>query len=844
MPNDIVELPSLRPAGHPGGAAESAVPVIADTPASERDIEDFKATVLAKLALSVGKDAEAATARDWFVATALALRDRVIHRWLAVNRASHAEGRKHVYYLSLEFLTGRLFSDIVENLRLGEVVTQALGDLGIDLDRLRRAEPDPALGNGGLGRLAACLMESMASLAIPAFGYGIRYDHGLFRQVMRDGWQQEYPEDWLSFGNPWEFARPEVVYDVHFGGTVETEAGGGGGRRPVWRPAETIEAVAYDTPVVGWRGRHVNSLRLWSGRAVDPLRLELFNTGDHVGALSEQVRAEAVSKVLYPSDDTAAGRELRLRQEYFFVSASLQDIVGRHLQYYSGLASLPDHAAIQLNDTHPAIAVAELMRLLVDVHHLPWQAAWQATVGTLSYTNHTLLPEALETWPVELFQRVLPRHLDIIYRINAEHLDAACRAAGGERHAHPAISIIDERGERRVRMGHLAFIGSHKVNGVSALHTELMRQTVFRDLHAVYPDRITNKTNGITFRRWLHQANPGLTRALAEICGREVLDDAGALIRLADHAGDAAVTARLARVKRANKTALARFVREQLGLLVDPGALFDVHIKRIHEYKRQLLNLLDTIARYQAIRAEPGRDWVPRVKIFAGKAAPSYARAKLIIKLANDIAEVINNDPATGGRLRLVFIPNYNVSLAETIIPAADLSEQISTAGMEASGTGNMKLALNGALTIGTLDGANIEIRRHVGEDNMFIFGLKAEEVAARRAAGRLDAAEALAAAPELEAVLAALEAGEFSGGDRGRFRDLTEAIRHDDRHMVAADFADYRRAQAAVDELWRRPAEWGRASLYNTARIAWFSADRTISEYARDIWDVTPRPA
>jgi glycogen phosphorylase len=839
MPNEIPDLGAIL--GRSGRGDSALPPPIADRPASESEIEEFKANVLAKLALAVGKDGDAATARDWFVATALALRDRVIYRWLAVNRASHAEGRKHVYFLSLEFLIGRLFADIVENLRLTGTVRAALGDLGVDLDRMRRAEPDAALGNGGLGRLAACLMESMASLAIPACGYGIRYDHGLFRQVIRDGWQEEYPEDWLAFGNPWEFPRPEVVYDVQYGGWVETVTAGNRRRRHphrLWRPAETIEAVAYDTPVVGWRGRHVNPLRLWSARAVDPLRLELFNEGDHLGAQSEQARAEAVSKILYPGDNTPAGRELRLRQEYFFVSASLQDIVRSHLQYYSELPSLPDRAAIQLNDTHPSIAIAEMMRLLVDVHNLPWELAWRTTVGTFSYTNHTLMPEALESWPVEVFERLLPRHLEIIYRINEEHLDAAKDRGFADDDRRAAISIIDEERGRHVRMGHLAFVGSHRVNGVSALHTELLRGTVFADLHRLFPERIVNKTNGITFRRWLHQANPGLTRLLCVLCGSEVLDDTAALPRLAEFADDSAAIERLAAVKRANKMALARFVYEQAGLPINPDALFDVHIKRIHEYKRQLLNLLDTVARYQAIRADPGADWVPRVKIFAGKAAAGYAQAKLIIKLANDIAAVVNNDPQTSELLRVVFMPNYNVSLAEMIIPAADLSEQISTAGMEASGTGNMKLALNGALTIGTLDGANIEIRQCVGADNMFIFGLTAEEVTARRRHG-LDASEAIAASPALAGAIEAIGRGDFSPDDPGRFRHIADGLRHVDSFMNAVDFAAYRAAQAAVDALWRRPAAWGRAAALNIARVGWFSADRTIAQYAEDIWHI-----
>ena len=833
------DIPDLRFVLGKAPRRESGLPPpIADMPLDEAAIEDFKESVLAKLVQAVGKDGDAATPRDWFVATALALRDRVIHRWLAVSRASHAEGKKRVYYLSLEFLIGRLFADVVENLRLTATVTAALGDLGVDIDRMRRAEPDAALGNGGLGRLAACLMESMASLGVPACGYGIRYDHGLFRQVIRDGWQQEYAEDWLSFGNPWEFARPEVVYDIHYGGRVEMVAAGSR-LRPVWHPDETIEAVAYDTPVVGWRGRHVNPLRLWSARAVDPLRLDVFNEGDHVGALSEQARAEAISKILYPGDSTPAGRELRLRQEYFFVSASLQDILHNHLRYYSDLPSLPERAAIQLNDTHPSIAIAELMRLLLDDYNLPWDAAWRTTVGTFSYTNHTLLPEALESWPVALFERVLPRHLEIIYRINERHLETAGETGFADDDLRAAVSIIDERGGRRIRMGHLAFVGSHRTNGVSALHTALLRETVFADLHRLYPDRIVNKTNGITFRRWLHQANPGLTRLLCEVCGNRVLDDAAALARFADYAEDEPTIRRLAAVKRGAKNLLGRFIHEQLGLALDPNALFDVHIKRIHEYKRQLLNLLDTVARYQAIRADPEGDWVPRVKIYAGKAAAGYARAKLIIKLANDIAAVINNDPATQDRLRLVFLPDYNVSLAEMIIPAADLSEQISTAGMEASGTGNMKLALNGALTIGTLDGANVEIRQFVGAQNIFIFGLRADEVASRRRDRGLDAGDAIAASPELADVIDAIGDGDFSPDDPGRFSAIADDLRYNDPYMIAADFAAYRAAQAEVEALWRRSASWGRAAINNIARVGWFSADRTIAEYAADIWHI-----
>ncbi len=813
---------------------------VPEMPADEDAIEDFKRTVLARLTLAVGKDAAAATDRDWLVATALALRDRVIHRWLAVERENLARGCKRIYYLSLEFLIGRLLNDVAGNLQLTDIVHRALGDLGVNCDRMRFAEPDAALGNGGLGRLAACYLESMASLGIPAYGYGIRYDCGLFRQIITDGWQQEYPEDWLSFANPWEFERPDVTYDVHYGGWVETVTGRSGRTRFVWHSAETIEAVAYDTPVVGWRGTHVNPLRLWSARAIDPLRLDVFNRGDHVGALSEQARAEAVSKILYPSDQTTAGRELRLRQEYFLVAAALQDLVERHRRAFGSLHTLPEQAAIQLNDTHPSIAVAELMRILVDLHNIAWDDAWTITVDTCRYTNHTLLPEALESWPVTLFERILPRHLQIIYLINARHLEAAARTHALDCDAIAAISLIDEREGRHVKMGHLAFVGCGRSNGVSAMHTGLMRETVFRDLHALYPERIVNITNGISFRRWLYQANPGLTRLLSAVCGEHVRDDPTALSRFAAAAEDTQVHEQLRAVKRANKLALSRVIHDRLGLTVDPRAMFDVQIKRIHEYKRQLLNLLETVALYNAMRAEPTRDWVPRVKIFAGKAYPGYATAKLIVKLAHDIAAVINRDAAVRDLLKVVFLPNYNVSLAEIIIPAADLSEQISTAGWEASGTGNMKLALNGALTIGTLDGANIEIRDYVGADDIFIFGLKAAEVADLRRRVR-DGAGATPPPPILSEVLQTIDTGVFSPDEPHRFATLTDRLRRQDEYMVVADFASYWAMQRRLDALWRSPEDWAKACVRNIAGMAWFSADRAIRDYAQSVWMLPP---
>ncbi len=809
----------------------------AGQPIDELALAEIKSAILAKLRLAIGKDAGTATRYDWYKAAALALRDRIVHHWLTTEKESYDEGRKRVYYLSLEFLIGRLFADALNNMGLLAVFDSALGDLGVDLTDLRKCEPDAALGNGGLGRLAACFMESMATLGIPATGYGIRYDFGLFRQIINQGWQQEYPDEWLSFGNPWEFQRPEVVYHVHFGGRVE-HVDDKGRDRAIWHPAETVQAVAYDTPIVGWRGKHVNALRLWSARSPDPLRLDVFNTGDYIGAVAEEARAESICKFLYPNDESPAGRELRLRQEYFFVSASLQDLVKRHLEAEGRLRTLPQKAAVQLNDTHPSLAVTELLRILIDLHNFPWESAWQITVATLSYTNHTLLPEALETWPVELFERLLPRHLEIIYRINAGHLALAEARCPGDIEFRASVSLIDEESGRRVRMGQLAFIGSHHINGVSAMHSDLMKGTVFRDLNHLYPGRISNKTNGITFRRWLMLANPKLTELLREVCGEAVLDDPGRLRLLEAHAGDGSFQEQVRAVKHHNKLALARLIGERTTIKVDPSALFDVQIKRIHEYKRQLLNILEAIALYHAIKDDPHADWVPRVKIFAGKAAASYRYAKLIIKLINDVAEVVNSDPVVAERLKIAFLPDYNVSLAEVIIPAADLSEQISTAGMEASGTGNMKLALNGAVTIGTLDGANIEIREHVGAENVSIFGLEAGQVVARREQG-VDASDVIRASPMLARAIDAIGSGEFSSGDAGRFESIARALRHLDHYMVSADFNSYYEAQRGIDARWRVASAWTRASILNVARMAWFSSDRTISEYAEGIWEI-----
>jgi starch phosphorylase len=799
------------------------------------DVAEIRGAILSKIALMVGKEPERATRHDWYVAAALTLRDRVVHRWLESERVTRRAGKKRVYYLSLEFLVGRLFCDALGNMELMSRFETALRDLGINLHEVAETEPDAALGNGGLGRLAACFMDSMASLGIPAQGYGIRYEHGLFRQLISRGWQEEFPEQWLESGNPWEFERNDVVYNIHYGGHILRTDRRDGTQKIEWIPAETIEAVAFDTPIVGWRGRHVNALRLWSARAVDPLKLEPFNRGDHLGAMSEMARAEAISKFLYPSDESAAGKELRLRQEYFFVSASLQDIIDCHLRSDGSVRTLPTRAAIQLNDTHPSLAVPELIRLLIDRYNLSWNEARDISRQTISYTNHTLLPEALESWPVELFERMLPRHLEIIYRLNVENLAAAEALAAQDARYIASVSLIDETGGRRVRMGHLAFVGSHRINGVSEMHSELMKQTVFADLNRLYPGRITNKTNGITFRRWLHRCNPALTQLLREACGDVVLDDPLAARQLERLSEDRAMMERFAQAKRRNKAALSAMIGNSLGIKLDPSALFDIQIKRIHEYKRQLLNVLETIALYQAIRDEPNRNWTPRVKIFAGKAAASYHQAKLIIKLINDVASRVNNDPAIHELLKVVFVPNYNVSAAEVLVPACDLSEQISTAGMEASGTGNMKLALNGALTIGTLDGANIEIRDHVGEENLFIFGMTADDVVQRRKLG-LDATDSIEQSATLSRVIEALDRGDFSPDDPARFAPIAHSLRYLDFYMVAGDYEDYHRTQRRIDAQWATPA-WTSSSMLNVARMGWFSSDRTIREYAEDIW-------
>ncbi|MEJ2623604.1 MAG: glycogen/starch/alpha-glucan phosphorylase [Pseudolabrys sp.] len=812
---------------------DSVAPLDPNSPAGE-----LRTAILAKLTYVLGKKADTATDYEWYQATALAVRDRLVDIWMATRKETKLKKKKRVYYLSIEFLVGRLLLDTLTNLRLAQPAREALASLGVDFDKLRECEPDAALGNGGLGRLAACFVDSMSALGIPAYGYGIRYENGLFEQRVKNGWQQEVPEDWLSRGNPWEFGHPDRALTVKFGGMLEYLGGDHSTARATWHANETVLAVPYDTLIGGWRGKHANSLRLWSARAPTPIQLSALDHGDVVGATAARARAEAISRVLYPNDETAAGQELRLRQEYFFTSASLQDLLRRHLHDHGTLDTLADYAAVQLNDTHPAIAVAELMRLLVDEHNVVWEKAWEITRATLSYTNHTLLPEALETWPADMFGRLLPRHLQIIYLINWHHLQETGKAGFTDAEFLSNVSLVHENGGKLIRMANLAFVGAHCVNGVSALHTDLLRKTVFHDIARTTNTRIVNKTNGITFRRWLYDANEPLTELLVQTLGERVLDDPDCLKEVEPLAGDPDFVAKYRKTRTRNKWRLADTLHRRTGVRLPPQSLFDVQVKRIHEYKRQLLNILETIALYHEIRARPDGDWVPRVKIFAGKAAASYERAKLIIKLANDVGARINADPVVGDRLKLVFAPNYNVSLAEQIMPAADVSEQISTAGMEASGTGNMKLALNGAITIGTLDGANIEMREHVGADNMVIFGLTAPEVTERQNV-HFAGAEAVKASPRLAAVLESLAAGEFSPDDPHRYALIVQAISDYDRFMVAADFDAYWKAQRDLDTLWRSPADWWRTAILNTARMSWFSADRAIREYAEDVWGV-----
>ncbi|WBU52177.1 glycogen/starch/alpha-glucan phosphorylase [Paracoccus sp. SCSIO 75233] len=792
-------------------------------PATGATPKELAQSIRDHLTYSIGKDAPHASLSDWRMALSLAVRDRIVEPWFASTRATYGGNLKRVHYLSMEFLIGRLLEDSVVNLGLDDAAREALKGLGVEYDEVIHDEPEAALGNGGLGRLAACYMESMATLGVPAYGYGLRYEHGLFRQRFDKGRQVETAESWLKSRNPWEFERPEAAYEIGFGGWIE-----GDGAKKIWHPEESVIAAAYDMPVIGWRGRWANTLRLWSGKAVGEFDLARFNRGEYIAAGAAESLARTISRVLYPDDSTEAGKELRLKQEYFFTAASVRDIMRRFASQGEAIAKLPERVAIQMNDTHPAIAGAELVRVLLDDFGQDFDTAADMAVRVLNYTNHTLLPEALEAWHEGLFRKILPRHMDLIERIDDHH-----------KRRNPSRPLeLSAIHHGQVHMGTLAFMQSGHVNGVSALHTELMKETVFHDLHRLHPERIVNVTNGVTPRRWLYSANPALSGLITETLGGEDwVDHLDQLKLIEPHIGDAGWLDRYAAAKRHNKIALSNWLNDTMGITPDPDALFDVQIKRIHEYKRQFLNILETIAYWDAIRQNPEADWQPRVKIFGGKAAPGYAVAKEIIHLINDVAKVINNDPLMRGRLMVVYPPNYNVSMAVRLIPAADLSEQISTAGKEASGTGNMKLSMNGALTIGTLDGANVEIREHVGAENFFLFGMSTEEVEARRAVPD-HARKAIAECPELSRAISLIGSGTF-GGDPARYGRLIDILTNWDTYLVCSDFADYLSTQRKIDASFGDRENWHRMAALNTARMGWFSSDRSIRDYMERVWQM-----
>jgi len=806
------------------------------------DVADFRQAVLDHLFFTQARPVELATRNDWYMALSCAVRDRMLDDWIASLRHLHNRGLKIVSYLSAEFLMGPHLGNNLVNLGIMETARNVAADLGQDLDDLLRQEEEPGLGNGGLGRLAACYLDSLATLRIPAIGYGIRYEFGIFDQEIRDGWQVETTDKWLRMGNPWEICRPEVAYKVKLGGYTEYFSDESGYLRVRWVPYKVIKGIAYDTPVAGYRSGVTDLLRLWKSEAVESFDFQAFNVGDYYKAVDEKVISETISKVLYPNDEPQIGKQLRLAQQYFFVTCSLQDMIRIHLLREESLDTFPRSFAVQLNDTHPSIAVVELMRLLVDEHLLDWDAAWEITCSTFAYTNHTLLPEALEKWPLSLFAGLLPRHLEIIYEINRRFLDEVRRAHPGDDHLAARLSIIDEKGERYVRMAHLACVGSHTINGVAELHSKLLKQTVLRDFHELYPERFRNVTNGVTPRRWMVLGNPGLTRLITERIGNGWVTRPEELRRLEDFAADPAFRKLWQEVKIQNKCFLSAVIRERTGTVVDPASLFDILVKRIHEYKRQHLKALHIITLYNRIKRNPKTDITPRTFIFGGKAAPGYYLAKLIIKLITSIGEVVNNDPDVKGRLRVVFFPDFNVTNGQMIYPAADLSEQISTAGKEASGTGNMKFSLNGALTIGTLDGANVEIREEVGEDNFFLFGLTAGEVYELKSRG-YNPRTRYEGNPQLREAIDQIAGGSFSHGDSSLFRPLVEQLLNRDEYLVLADYQAYIDCQDRAGALFRDRNKWTEMSILNVARMGKFSSDRAIREYSENIWHAPAIP-
>ena len=799
------------------------------------DVEGVKKAIVYKLIFLIGRSPKEASQRDWLNATLHAVRDLVTEGWITTARQSRAEETRRVYYLSMEFLIGRTLSNAMIAEGVYDVAQKALAELNVDLEEIIEKEVDPGLGNGGLGRLAACFMDSLATLAIPAMGYGIRYEYGMFRQKIENGQQVERPDDWLEKGAPWEFMRPSKRFSIDFGGHIYFE-----GKKCIWNPAEKVTALAYDQMIPGYKNDSASTLRLWSAHGGEVFDLAEFNRGDHLAAVATRSANQNLSRVLYPDDSTWNGRELRLRQEYFLVSASLQDILRRHFRTHGTLDNLADKVAIHLNDTHPALAIPELMRILIDLHGYSWQNAWDVTRRIFSYTCHTLMSEALETWPVEMMAKILPRHLQMIFEINDHFLEYVKTYVTTDMEFIRRVSLIEEGHQRKVRMGWLSVVGSHKVNGVAAIHSDLMVSSTFADFARIYPERFTNVTNGITPRRWLAVANPKLAALFDQYIGSEWRCDLSQIEKLKAFADKGEFKRAVADIKYDNKVKLAQYVKKTLNIDLDPHALFDVQVKRIHEYKRQMLNVLHIIARYNEMLAHPEKDWQPRVFILAGKAASAYYAAKQTIRLINDVANVINNDERLKGRLKVVFIPNYSVSLAQLIIPAADISEQISLAGTEASGTSNMKFALNGALTLGTLDGANVEILDNVGKDHIFIFGNTVKQVEALRREGYRPF-DYYQNDEQLREVIDQIIRGDFSSEEPNRYHSLIQGLQYHDYYQSFADFRSYVEAQKAVDKKYQDRDAWIASTIQNMVNMGFFSSDRTILEYAKNIWKIEP---
>ena len=801
-------------------------------------IETLRRALADNLFYLQGKFPLIASRHDCYMALAYTIRDRLLQRWLNTAQTYLSDDNKVVCYLSAEFLVGPHLGNNLVNLGLYEQVKQAVTDSGLDLEELIQIEEEPGLGNGGLGRLAACYMDSLATLEIPAIGYGIRYEFGIFDQEIRDGWQVEITDKWLQYGNPWELARPEAAVQVELGGHTETYKDNQDQYRVRWVPGHIIKGIPYDTPILGYKVNTANTMRLWRAEAADSFNFQRFNVGDYYGAVNEKVASENLTKVLYPNDEQLQGKELRLTQQFFFVSCSLQDMIRLHLAEQPSLDNFHEHFAIQLNDTHPAISVAELMRLLVDKHFFDWDKAWNITQKALGYTNHTLLPEALEKWPLSLFGSLLPRHLEIIYEINQRFLDEVRIRYPGDGDKLARLSLIDESGEKYVRMAHLACVGSHAINGVAALHSELLKETILKDFYELWPEKFSNKTNGVTPRRWLLLSNPRLSQLITEKIGENWVKNLYELKQLEFFAEDSHFQARWQDIKKAIKQDLAAYIKLNNDLVVDPDSLFDVQVKRIHEYKRQHLSVLHIISLYLRLKNNPNLEIPPRTFIFGGKAAPGYVMAKLIIKLINAVAEVVNRDPAIGDRLKVVFLNNYNVKLGQRVYPAADLSEQISTAGKEASGTGNMKFSMNGALTIGTLDGANVEIRQEVGSENFFLFGLTTPEVAQLQATG-YHPWDYYQGNEDLKGVIDLINSGFFAHGDTELFRPLTENLLHQDPYFLLADYQSYLDCQEKVSQAYQDPQHWTKMAILNVARMGKFSSDRSIREYCQEIWNI-----